>query len=188
MSKPPLKGASGPSAQTPPNSSTTRHTRSATAALAADKLTIQKSPSSMASKKGSGVATSPQSPLRMIADTLTYIVSQGKMDVTVKQHIEDVIKYAKKAEIDGGESNKGSTEQITVSGIRDAIKVDLAEIYNALANQLNGVHGTVKAMHTSVNQAVKLTEEAKTDAKELASKIGKVTDVTDKIVSDTTTY
>jgi DNA-binding ferritin-like protein (Dps family) len=124
----------------------------------------------------------------MIADTLAHIVSQGTMDIMVKQHIEDVIKFAKEAKMDGGESNKGSTEQITMSNICDVIKVDLVEMYNTLANQLNGVHSTVKVMHTSVNQAVQLTEEAKTDAKELASKIGKVTDVMDKIASDTTSY
>ena len=39
-------------------------------------------------------ATPPASPFRRIADTLTHIIREDKMETTAKLHIEEVIKYA----------------------------------------------------------------------------------------------
>jgi len=191
MAKPPLKGLQGSPAQTHPTSSGTRQTRSATAALEADKSTERSSPPKSTAKKNNVEDTSSHPPpLRRIANTLTHIISQwqGKMDMKVKQDLQEIINFAKEAEVSEREGNRGSAEQTKVSSIREAVKADLVELYNALGSRMNNMQETSKEILTTAKQTLKVAEETNADTKDLVNKIGKVTDATEKIATDTVTY
>jgi len=175
-------------------------TRATTAALAA-KTTVEHPttpvnnpgedvviPSSPSVVQPSDADASQSSAFRRIAEMLSAVIQSGKLDTLTKQNVAKVIKIAKEAEakeaprvISGGEEEK-------VSAIRLAVWGDLVKLHNSLEKKILQVHEGSKAILDNTSKILTSVEEAKTDTKDLASKVNKVTDTTDKIASDTNSY
>ena len=103
----------------------------------------------------------------------------------MKQSLEKVIGYANKIK----KRDKDLKEkQAKVSAIRSAVKLDLEEMYHLLTKQINGTQDTTNAVLTNVDKVLKEVEESKVITKDIASKVGKVTDVINKITTKTVTY
>ena len=204
MSKPPPKPKAGTPTQSRTAGGKTHLTRATTAALVTNKNGEHISPPKggvesnvpksmdnldVAGTAQASTAPTPQiSPLRMIADTLAHIIKGDKMDVTVKQDLEDVIKFAREAETKEQPRTLEGESTKTVSAIRDAVKADLVEMYKSLANQINSVQATSNTNLEYTTKLLKEVEEAKTEAKELATKVTNVTDTTNRLASETTSY
>ena len=65
---------------------------------------------------------------------------------------------------------------------------DLVEIYNLLAERIRKVKEDCGEILSSTTKVLKEVEEAKTDTRDLTSKVNKVTDAADKIASDMNLY
>jgi len=119
---------------------------------------------------------------------LSAVIQSGKLDTLTKQNVVKVIKIAKEVEakeaprvISGGEEEK-------VSAICLAIWGDLVKLHNSLEKKILQVHEGSKAILDNTSKILTSVEEAKTDTKDLASKVNKVTETMDKIASDTNSY
>jgi len=75
-----------------------------------------------------------------------------------------------------------------VSAIRAVIRKDLAEIHDSLEKQIIKVKEDCSIILDNTSKVLKEVEETKTDTKDLACKVNKVTDAADKIASDTSSY
>src|SRR6267142_3515503 len=131
-------------------------------------------------------ATFPASSLHKIADTLSHIIREDKMEAKAKRNIKEIIKYAR--ETGDRVVVAEQDENMKVSAIRKAVKLDLVHMYNSLIEQTNGIQETVNATLTNTDKVVKEAEESKATALDLANKVTKVTVATDKIASELTTY
>ena len=81
-------------------------------------------------------------------------------------------------------------DRAKVNAIREAVKLDLVQMYKALSSQINGMQEssnttTLTNTHKVLNSEE--PEEPKATALDLANKVSKVTIATDKIASETTT-
>jgi hypothetical protein len=115
----------------------------------------------------------------MVANMLVDIIKIDKIDQSIKKDLINVIKFIRIEE---------TKVQNNVAAVRQAVHADLVDMYNALAAQLNHVQTSCDAIQESTSKVLKETEEAKSVAKETAVKVNKVTDTTDKIASDATSY
>jgi hypothetical protein len=61
-------------------------------------------------------------------------------------------------------------------------------LFDGLATRISSVHETAKETLSSTSNSLKEIKETKADIKEIANKIGKVTDTTEKIATDTVSY
>ena len=75
-----------------------------------------------------------------------------------------------------------------VSDICTVMWKDLIEIHNSLAERIHKVKEDCGKILSSTTKVLKEVEEAKTDTRDLMSKVNKVTDTADKIASDTNLY
>jgi hypothetical protein len=75
-----------------------------------------------------------------------------------------------------------------VSILHRAIKYDLSNIYTALKKKLLGILDNMGETLENSEKALADMQEIKVAAKDIASKIGKVTDATDKIATTTQSY
>jgi len=175
-------------------------TRAATAALAA-KTTVKQLttpvtnpgedvviPSSPSVVQPSDVDMSQLSIFRRIAEMLTAVIQSSKLDTLTKQNVAKVIKIAKEAEVKETPRVISDGEEVKVSAIRLAVWGDLVKLHNSLEKKILEAHEGNKAILDSTSKILTSVEEAKTDTKDLASKVNKVTDTTDKIPSDTNSY
>ena len=177
-------------------------TRATTAALAAN--TAEELLSAPTASQGEG-ATIPTSPggtdmsqsnaLRHIVETLAAVVQSGKLDPLTKQSVVKVIKIAREAETKELDRELSSREKDKVSATHMAVRGDLMSMYNNLVSMHNSldkkIHGVQENCKTILDNTSKVLsgiEEAKTDTKDLASKVNKVTNTADKIASDANSY
>ena len=140
--------------------------------------------------QSSSGATSQVATYSTIVDMLAAIIQNGKLDVLTKQKLLKVIKIAKEAEVRTEEKDKSDVgrEKEKVSAIRAVIRKDLAEIHNLLEKQIIKVKEDCSIILDNASKVLKEVEETKTDTKDLACKVNKVTDAADKIASDTSSY
>jgi len=140
--------------------------------------------------QSSSGATSQVATYSTIVDMLAAIIQNGKLDVLTKQKLLKVIKIAKEAEVRTEEKDKSDVgrEKEKVSAIRAVIQKDLAEIHNLLEKQIIKVKEDCSIILDNASKVLKEVEETKTDTKDLACKVNKVTDAADKIASDTSSY
>ncbi len=175
-------------------------TRATTAAIAANKTTEQPNTQEAITDPGevdsvvtakvqpSDTATSQATPYRLIAEMLAAIIQSGKLDPSTKQEVVKVIKIAREAESKAEVKGTGTTEQAQVSAIREAILKDLVELHNSLEKKIHRVQEGCGTIIEGTNKVLKEVAEAKTDTKDLTSKVDKVSDATDKFVSGTNSY
>jgi len=175
-------------------------TRATTAALAA-KSTVEQ-PTAMDTNSGEDVvmANSPPeaqprgtdvpqpSAFQRIAEMLAAIIQSGKLDTLTKQNVTRVIKIAKEAEAKEKTRVISSGQEAKVSDIRMAVWGDLVKLHNSLEKKIHKVQEENKVILDSTSKVLVSVEEAKTDTKDLASKVSKVTDTMDKIASDMNSY
>jgi len=175
-------------------------TRAATAALAA-KTTVEQPttpvtnpsedvviPSNPSVAQPSDADVSQPSVFRRIAEMLTAVIQSSKLDTLTKQNVAKVIKIAKEAELKETPRVISDGEEVKVSAIRLAVWGDLVKLHNLLEKKILEAHEGNKAILNSTSKILTSVEEAKTDTKDLASKVNKVTDTMDKIASNTNSY
>jgi len=135
-----------------------------------------------------GTDTSQPSTFQHIAEMLAAIIQSGKLDTLTNQNMTRVIKIAKEAEAKEKTRVISGGEEAKVSDICMAIWEDLVKLHNSLKKKIREVQEENKAILNSTSKVLASMEEAKTDTKDLASKVSKVTDTTDKIASNTNSY
>jgi len=133
-------------------------------------------------------ATTQPTPLQVVADMLTAISKNVKLDSSVKKDLENVIKYTREAERTESSKDKSVKEHDNVSAIRQAVLADLANMYAVLANQINAVQTGCNTIQENTAKVLKEVEEAKTIAKDTIDKVDKVTDTTAKFASEASSY
>jgi len=175
-------------------------TQAATAALAAKTMVEQPTtpvtnpskdvviPSNLSVAQPSNADVSQPSVFRCIAEMLTAVIQSGKLDTLTKQNVAKVIKITKEAELKETPRVISNGEEVKVSAIHLAVWGDLVKLHNSLEKKILEAHEGNKAILDSTSKILTSVEEAKTDTKDLASKVNKVTDTTDKIASDTNSY
>jgi len=171
-----------------------------TAALAAN-ITVEQ-PNAPTANLGEGAATpispakdqpngtdmSQSSTLCLIAEMLAAILQGGKLDTLTKQSVVKVIKIAREAETKELDRELSSGEIEKVSAIHLAIQSDLVGLHDLLDLRICEVQEDCKKVLENTNKVLSSIEKAKTDTKDLASKVNKVTDTTDKLAANTNSY
>jgi hypothetical protein len=133
------------------------------------------------------LATSP-SPLRELGDMLTHFASSYKLDTHAKLRIEVIIGFIKGAVANKNGASANPIGQSKVSEIRQAVRTDLEEMYRALKLCILGVQETVNATLSGVDKVLKEAKALKEVTKVLETSIGKVTEVTNKLASNSSPY
>ena len=133
-------------------------------------------------------ATTQPTPLQVIVDMLTAISKNKKLDTSVKKDLENVIKFTREAEGTENSKGKGAKESNNVSTICQAILADLANMYTAIANQINTIQLGCNLIQENTAKVLKEVEEAKSIAKDTVDKVDKVTDTTAKFASEANSY
>ena len=170
------------------------HTRATTAALAAKSTAEQ--PMAIDTNPGedivmanntppvaqpSGVDASQPNAFQRIAEMLAAIIQCGKLDTLTKQNVAKVIKIAKEADAKETTRAISGGEEVKVSAICLAVWGDLVKLHNSLEKKILEVQEGNKAILDSTSKVMANVEEAKADTKDLASKVSKVTDTTDRM-------
>ena len=200
MSKPPPKkaGATTPSQQKPvcPKTYQTRLTTAAAQASKQSEQSIQHKnaeatiPTGAAAKADAADATVPPStPLNTIASQLANIVKEEKLETSAVKRLEELITYAKQMGAEEWRRGNSPDVQAKVSTIRHAIKQDLVHMYTDLVKHIVGVQETASAaVSSSTEKVLKEVGESAALAKDLASRVGKVSEATNKIASGVGSY
>jgi hypothetical protein len=201
MSKPPPKGATGTSRQAQPSTTAGKvyQTRSQTVVSTASKASPQRGQT--VTNPTQSVEEVPQhtSPLLVIARMLTLIASDNTLATPIKRSLDEVILFASKAVTEESEGRSEQASTAKVSEIRSVVRTELARVHNSLigelakhfnaqAIQINGVQDVTNAILTGNDKILKVAEAANAEIKEVTGKVTKVTDTTDKIISDSKTY
>jgi len=124
----------------------------------------------------------------LIAEMLAAIIQSGKLDTSTKKNVVKIIKLAREEEVKKDARLLSSGEQAKVSTIHEVIQEDLVGIHNSLEKQILQVQESCKVLLENTSKVLKDVEEVKTNTKDLACKVNKVTDATDKLASDTNSY
>jgi len=204
MPNPPSKGETPPLANTRPPGGKTYVTRASTAATSLNKAlksrntkespTANQTQGKVAEKTESEVQRPESdtihatSPLQKIATAIGQIISKDALDPTTKQSLEDIIMFIheeKEKEIQTKAKSAATAEE---SYIRKSIKKDLAEIYHTIDKCLNGIQDTANETLTCSSKLITDTENVAAATKELAGKVGKITDTAERIATDTSKY
>ena len=125
---------------------------------------------------------------RLIAEMLAAIIQSGKLDTSTKQNVVKIIKLAREEEVKEDARLISGGEQAKVSTIHRVIQEDPVGIHNLLKKWILQVQESCKVLLKNTSKVLKDVEEAKTDTKDLACKVNKVTDATNKLASDTNSY
>jgi len=202
MSKiPPKVGVSTPPASRPhPVGSGQPQTRAVTAAKAANNIIEQPvaqtgtsirgvvtHPSPVAAQPGS-TDTSQPSTYYVIAETLAAVIKSSKLDAPTKISMEKVIKIAREAKIKEDTREISGGEHRKVSATYNAVRADLVKLHKTLENQIQQVQKSCNTIIENTSKVMKGVEETKTGTKDLACRVNKVTNATDKIALDNNSY
>ena len=102
--------------------------------------------------------------------------------------INGVFKYIRESEKTDKSSRDRLEIQEEVSSLRKGIRADLSKFQDNLTVQLNGITSTVNITLESSEKALKVSKEIKGNTEDIISKIGKVTNIADKITDTTQSY
>lgn len=195
MSKPPIKGAAFTPSLSRGINGKVHQTRSATTA---NEKTIQ---SSIATGEGVGRnqlssdGISTNTALSELIGHLMQFVSIYKLDTVAKQRMEEIITFAKEVVVKECSGTQVEAEQNNVSKIQNAIRTDLQSMYDALARKIDSIQDTSNASLSGIDKVTKDVEASKNlvqnlrgETDNILSKLGQVTNTTDKIASTTQTY
>jgi len=133
-------------------------------------------------------ATAQPPLLQVVVAMLTAINKSEKLDSSIRKDLENVIKFAREAEEAENLRGKDKKGHDNVSTICQAVLADLANMYMAIANQINAVQTGCNVIQENTAKVLKEVEEAKSIAKDTVDKVDKVTNTTTKIVSEANSY
>jgi len=138
--------------------------------------------------QSSSAAMSQAAAYSTIAEMLNAVIQSSKLDAPTKQSLVKVLKVTREVETNEKNWVRNAEEQMLVSDIHAVMRKDLVEIHDLLAEQIRKVKEDCSKILGSTTKVLKEVEEAKTDTRDLTSKVNKVTDAADKITSDTNLY
>jgi hypothetical protein len=135
-------------------------------------------------------ATSPSPsipPLHFIAEALSLLLGTEKVGSAVQKRIEKIIVFARDA--DSKEKDKVNTPTLPEDDpLKLSIRADLVLMFDALAIRLHDIQSTASDTLSNVNSLSTKTSEISGESKNLAVKLGEVSERTVKIASSTTAY
>jgi hypothetical protein len=204
MSKPPSKGETPPPAKACPQGGKI-HLTQATAAAMTLKLVlntwtpmespISKEPQGLPGQAIMTERIHPSSdvdpaipPLVKIANIINHIITKETLNKSTKVSLEGILMYILEANEKEGLRIAKLTAIVEDSAIRRSIRADLDRIYGAITIQLNDIQNTSNATLSSSSKLIKDTECVDAATKDLTGKVGKITDTTDRIATDTSKY
>ena len=132
--------------------------------------------------------TPPPNTYHVIAEMLAAVIISGKLDAPTKANVDKVIKIAREAGNKEDTRVTSSGEQGEVSDTQDDIRSDLAKLRKTLENQILQIQESCNTIIENTSKVMKGVEETKTGTKDLASRVDKVTDTTDKIALVNNSY
>ena len=195
MPNPPSKGgmerSSMPTIKIPPSSS--YQTRATTQAAASTKTDTQQNKASNAtksraaepSKEPSSSNKQKSTTLQLIAEALKHVIAKEKLEKTTKALLEGILKFIRETEESEKKKAGSLAAQTEVSTLHKAIKQDLSWMYETLAKQIDGVLNTASITLENSEKILADSKDLKEATKEVSSKVGKVNDAVDKIVTTT---
>ena len=203
MPKPPTKGGAESHAQPKPAPSNPRLTRSSAQAVASSKPASQHNITNELSSKehnkdrnaeettdvatpaANRITSTPITLLQPIVEALNKILDgEGSME-----HIIDgIFRYIRES----GKAERITREkreiQAEVSALQKAFRADLGRMQDDLAMRLDGITSTINVTLETTEKVLNITEGIKGSSSDIISKIGKVTNVADKIADTTQSY
>ena len=195
MSKPPVKGTAATPPQTRGATSKLHQTRSATTATGKVPQNNNQAENTESQSQLSEGHDPVNSPLKELVRLLTQFANIYKLDNVAKLRMEEIISFTKDAAEKERKGGIASQNQNIVSEIHAAILVDLHSMYKAIEGRITGIQETANATLSGVDKALKAADAAadaskdlKGDTTSILSKLGQVTNVTDKIASTTQSY
>jgi hypothetical protein len=132
--------------------------------------------------------TQHPSALQSVTGALASILKNDKLEKHTRLKLGDIVRFISEEEEKDKNKVENAMVHLEVSILHRAIKHDLSNMYTALKKKLLGIlDNTGKTLENS-EKALADMQEIKVAAKDIASKIGKVTDATDKIATTTQSY
>jgi hypothetical protein len=132
--------------------------------------------------------TQHPSALQSVARALASILKNDKLEKHTRLKLRDIVRFISEEEEKDKNKAENATVHPEVSILHRAIKHDLSNMYTALEKKLLGILDNTGETLENSEKALADTQEIKVAAKDIASKIGKVTDATDKIATTTQSY
>ena len=126
--------------------------------------------------------------LQPIVEALNKILDGKGLTEHIIEGIFRYIKEAEKAERIARASKERKEVQEEVSSLCKGFTAELGRFQENLNSWLNGIMGVVNITLETSEKALKVAEEVKGNAQDIISKLGKVTNVADKIVDTTQSY
>jgi hypothetical protein len=126
--------------------------------------------------------------LQIVARGIKNIIADDKPERKIKAALEGILKFIRDEEEKEKKTAEGVLAQPVVSTLHKVIKQELSKVYEALAKQMDGVLGTASVTLENTEKTLADTQNLKEITKEISSKVGKVNNAADKIVSDMQTY
>ena len=199
MPKPPTKGGAGSHTQPKPAPINLRLTRLAAQATAIGNpnnqqgLTKELSTIEYNEEKSADVATSTTKRvtstkiaiLQPIVEALNKILDGEDSKECI---IDGIFRYIRESEKTERVAREKQEIQAEVSAIRKAFRADLGRLEENLAVRLDGITGVTNVILETAEKALILSEEIKGSSNDIINKLGKVTNVADKIADTTQSY
>ena len=206
MTKPLNKGGTErpPTPMAKPPHNTQYQTRAATQAAANSKVAMQQSAEAGAPPKEAQTATGKlaeankempgsngkqsSTPMQIIASAISQLLIKERVDKPVKIMLERILKFIKNEVEKGSKKAEPYATQAEVSTLQRELKQDLAKLQGALATQIESVQANMSSTLENTARTLADTKDLKETAKEIANKVGRVNDTTDKIATTTQSY
>jgi len=126
--------------------------------------------------------------LQPIVEALNRILDG---DDSTERIIDGMFKYIKDSEREERKSREAKERkevQDKVSSLRKGFRADLVKFSENLSMRLNGITSVMNVTLEATKKAAKVTEEIKGSTLDIISKLGKVTNIVDKIADTTQSY
>ena len=187
MPKPPSKGGAESHGQPKPAPSNPRLTRSAAQAVANGKPISQQTETGndVAAPATNRVTSTTITILQPIVEALNRILDGEDSSERI---IEGVFRYIRESEKTERVTRERQEVQAEVSALRKAFKADLGKMHDDLAIRLDGITSVINVTLETSEKALNVTEEIKGNTSDIISKLGRVTNVADKIADTTQSY
>ena len=127
-------------------------------------------------------------PMQIIASAISQLLIKERVDKPVKITLERILKFIKIKEEKGSKKAEPYVMQAEVSTLQRELKQDLAKLQGTLATQIESICTNMSSTLENTAKTLVDTKDLKETAKEIANKVGRVNDATDKIATTTQLY
>ena len=128
------------------------------------------------------------SPLQKIAAAIGQIISKEAIDTSTKKSLQDILAFILVVNRKKDQSAAKLEATAKESYIRNCIRKDLTEIQHNINECLNSIQDTVNETLTSSSKLLADMESIAAATRDLTGKVGKITDIAEKITTDTSKY